>query len=58
MHSRNHCCRGSAITITHSESISVAIVVQLSKCMRRITLSSVAGQSYRIVPQYLTNGRT
>lgn len=49
-------CRGSEITITYSESISVALVVQRSKRMRRITLTSVAGLTCRILSHYLING--
>jgi hypothetical protein len=40
--SRNHCCRGKAISITHSECVSVALLIQHAKRMRRIILSSVA----------------
>jgi predicted transcriptional regulator len=39
--SRDHCCRGKAISITYSECLSVALVIQHAKRMRRITLSSV-----------------
>jgi len=30
-------CRGKAIRITYSQCVSVALVIQHSKCMRRIT---------------------
>jgi hypothetical protein len=40
--SRNHCCRGKAICVTYSECVSVALVIQHAKRMRRIILSSVA----------------
>jgi hypothetical protein len=40
--SRNHCCRGKAISITYSKYVSVALVIQHVKRMRRIILSSVA----------------
>jgi hypothetical protein len=40
--SRNHCCQGKAISITYSECVSVALVIQYAKRMRRIILSSVA----------------
>jgi hypothetical protein len=40
--SRNHCCRGKEISITYSECVSVPIVTQHAKRMRRIILSSVA----------------
>jgi hypothetical protein len=40
--SRNHCYRGKAISITHSECVSVALVIRHAKRMRRIILPSVA----------------
>jgi hypothetical protein len=40
--SLNHCCRGKAISITYCECVSVALVIQHAKRMRRIILSSVA----------------
>ena len=41
--SRDHSCRGKAInTVTYSECVSVALVVQQEKRMRRIILSSEA----------------
>ena len=40
--SRNHSCRGRAISITYSEFLSVAVVIRHAKRMRRIMLSSVA----------------
>jgi hypothetical protein len=40
--SRNHCCGGKAISITYSECVSVALVVQHTKRVRPITLSSMA----------------
>jgi hypothetical protein len=40
--SRNHCCPGKAISITYSECVSVALVIQHAKGMRRVILSSVA----------------
>jgi hypothetical protein len=40
---RNHCCSGKAIRIIYSDlSVSVALVIQHVKCMRRIILSPVA----------------
>jgi hypothetical protein len=41
-HLHNHYCHGKAISITHSECVSAALVVQHAKCMCPITLSSVA----------------
>ena len=40
--SRNHCCRGKAISITYSACVFVALVIQCARRMRRIILSSVA----------------
>jgi hypothetical protein len=40
--SPNHCCRGKAISIAYSDCVSVALVIQHAKSMRRIILSSVA----------------
>jgi hypothetical protein len=40
--SRDHCCRGKAISITYSECVFVALVIQHIKRMRHIILSSVA----------------
>jgi hypothetical protein len=39
---RNQCCRGRAISITYSECVSVALVIQQAKRMRLIILPSVA----------------
>jgi hypothetical protein len=40
--SRNHCCRGKAVSVTYPECESVALVIQHAKRMRCIILSSVA----------------
>jgi hypothetical protein len=37
--SRNHCCRGKAVNVKYSESVSVAVVIKHAKRMRRITFS-------------------
>jgi hypothetical protein len=52
--SRNHCYRGQAISITYSEYVSVALVIQHAKRMRRIILSSVACPA---VPYFYTLSR-
>ena len=39
--SRNHCSLGKAINITYSECVSVTLVIQYAKRMRRVILSSV-----------------
>jgi hypothetical protein len=40
--SRNYCCHGEALVITYSDCVSVALVTQHAKRMRRIILPSVA----------------
>jgi hypothetical protein len=40
--SRNHYCRGKAISITYSECVFVALVIQHATRMSRIILSSGA----------------
>jgi hypothetical protein len=40
--SRNHCCRGNAVIISWSECVSVALVIQHARRMRRTILPSVA----------------
>jgi hypothetical protein len=40
--SRNHSCTGKAVSITFSECVFVALVIQNAKRVRRILLSSVA----------------
>jgi hypothetical protein len=37
----NHFCRGQARSVTHSECVSVVLVIQHAMCMRRIILPSV-----------------
>jgi hypothetical protein len=39
---RDHCCREKAVTIIYFECVSVALLIQRVKRMRRIILSSVA----------------
>jgi hypothetical protein len=46
----NHRCRGKEIRITYSECVSVALVIQHAKRMRRFILSSLALQDQ---PHYL-----
>jgi hypothetical protein len=40
--SRNHCSRGKAISITYYECVSVALVTQHAKCLRRVIFLTVA----------------
>jgi hypothetical protein len=47
-HSRNHCCRVTAIRITYSECIFVALFIQNANLMRR---------HYNIFVHYLINGK-
>ena len=39
---RNNCCGGKALIITYSEYVSVALVIQQTKCMVHIIQPSVA----------------
>jgi len=53
----NHCCSGKAINITYSEYVSIGLVIQHAKHMRRIVLSSLACPVLQyIFPNYLING--
>jgi hypothetical protein len=49
--SANHCCSGKAISISYPECVSVALVIQHAKRMRRVILSSVA---CLVVPYFST----
>jgi len=42
MRSRNDCCRGKTISVTYSECVSVALVVQHAMVMCLIIFLSVA----------------
>ena len=55
--SRNHCCRGKAISITQSKCVSVALVIQHAKCTRRLYCQFRPVRLYNIVLHYLINGR-
>jgi hypothetical protein len=52
--SRNHWCRWKSISITYFECVSVALVIQHAKRMRRIIMWPV--RFYHIFPHYLLNG--
>ena len=39
--SRDHCCRGKAISTTHSECVSLALLIQYAARMRPIILSAL-----------------
>jgi hypothetical protein len=54
--SRNHCCREKAISITYSEYVFVALVIQNAKGMRSITCHLWRVRVYRIFSHYLVNG--
>jgi len=41
--SRNQCCRGKAISITYYKCVSIASVIQLTKCMRHIVNRGLSG---------------
>ena len=36
--SLNHCCRGKTLSVTYSECVSVALVIEHAMCMRRIVI--------------------
>jgi hypothetical protein len=46
--SRNYICSGKAISITYSECMSVALVIQHALHMRHIILSSAACETLTI----------
>jgi hypothetical protein len=46
----SHCCSGKAIIIIYSACVFVALVIQHSKHMRRIVLSSVASPTLQYFP--------
>jgi hypothetical protein len=53
--SHNQCCRGKAISITYSECVFVALVIQQVVRMRCIILNSVACLTVPYFTHYLTN---
>ena len=53
--SRNHWCRGRAVVITHPGCVSVALVIQRTKRMRLVILSSVACLAVPYFSHYLKN---
>jgi len=53
--SRNHCCRGKAISITYYGRMSAALVIHCAVCMRRIVIRWSVWL-YHIFPHYFTNG--
>jgi hypothetical protein len=46
LRSPNHFCSGQAISITYSECVNLAFVIQRTKSMRNISFSSVACVGY------------
>ena len=54
---RNHCCRGTAISITYSLCMSVALDIQHAKRMcRNIYCHLWPVRLYKIFPRYLIIG--
>ena len=43
--SGNHCCSGSALSITYSECVSVALVTQYEMRMRHIVICGLSGST-------------
>jgi len=56
--SRNDCLRGKAISVTHSECVSVVLFIQHSKRMRHVILSSVAFLALPCFPTLSHKGTT
>jgi len=52
----NHCSRGKAISITYSECVFVALIIQHAKRMRHTILLLWPVRLYHIFPHYLING--
>jgi len=56
VHSCNHFCSGEAINITYSGCMSVALVIQHAKCMRRIVINGLSSSTIFFHIISLTNG--
>ena len=54
----NRFCRAKELTITCPQCVSISLLIQHAKRMRRIVLSTVTYLAVRIFPHYLINGRT
>jgi hypothetical protein len=52
----NHCCRIKAVSIRYSECVSVALVIQHAKSMRRVVFSSVAYTALPYISTYFIKG--
>jgi hypothetical protein len=52
----NHCYRGKAVSISYSECVYVALVIEYAKRMRRVIMSSVACLAVHIFQHYFRNG--
>ena len=56
--SRNHYCSGKAISITYSECVSVALVIQEANRMRRVMLLCGLSEFSIFFPHYFIKGTT
>jgi hypothetical protein len=52
----NHCCSGRTISITYSECVFLASVIQHPERMRHIVLSSVESLAVQYFAHYLIKG--
>jgi len=43
--SRKYCCRGKAVSVTYSQCVSVALVIQHAKRMLHIASCSLSGST-------------
>jgi hypothetical protein len=53
---RNRCCYGKAISITYSECVFVALVIQHGKRMHRLVICRLYGSTI-VFRHYLINGK-
>jgi hypothetical protein len=52
-HSRIHCCSGKAISITYTQCVFVALIIQHAKRMSQVIFATVACLAVKYFPYYL-----